>query len=205
MARAQVFLLLGDSGRAISECQQMPAIYRRSEDLARLGAIYAQAGRIVDAQNLLSRLGNLPASPRKNYYVAVLEGEIDLAAGNASSAISRLGSIADNQAGGAHLLEPLARALLQAGKLEAAAKEYQAICEQKAEMLFPPSGSWFMGTWSNALFETGRCLDKLGRDADARQYFRSYLWVLDGADPDLPKIQQAREQLKKRSSRTGSP
>jgi len=205
LARAQVFLLIGDSTGAMAECERIPRIYCRAEDLARLGAIYAQTGRIADAQNLLGQIRTLPALPRNNYHTAILEGEIDLAAGNAPSAVVRLSRIAEKPAGGPRPFEPLARALAQAGRFEEGAQEYQAICEQKAELLFPPSGSWFMGTWANALFEMGRCLDNLGRAAEARQYFRSYLWVLDGADPGLAKIQRAREQLTKRASRTGSP
>ncbi len=68
-------------------------------------------------------------------------------------------------------------------------------------MLFPPGGGWFMGTWPDALFETARLLDSVGKKTDALQYYRTYLWVLDGADAGLPKIQQAKEVLKKSSSK----
>ena len=49
-----------------------------------------------------------------------------------------------------------------------------------------------------ALLDSGAVLEILGRNNEARQQFRSYLWVFDGADPDIASLQEARAFLKKR-------
>jgi len=203
LARAGVYLLLGDQARAVDECRQIPEAIRRAEDIARIGAIYAQARRISEAQDQLRRVEGLPDSAWVRYQAAVLLGEIELASGRPQAAIQLL-TRAREILPGCRPLEPLARALVQARQYEQAEREYRAVCQQKAVVLFPPGGGWFMGTWPNSLFETARCLDSLGKKEDALQYYRNYLWVLDGADPGLANVLHAREQLKKSSSRKRS-
>ncbi len=205
LARAQVYLLQGNPAGALEECRQTTLISRGVNDIARLGSIYAQLGRITEARDLLGRINKLQGLPRNRYQAAILEGEIDLARGDLQAAISRLGGAGNMLPGGRPALEPLARALAQAGRLGEAGKEYRTICDRKAEMLFPPAGNWFTGTWVNVLFDTGLCLADQGQFSEALQYFRNYLWVLDGADPEFPRIRQAKEQLRKRSSKTGMP
>ncbi len=204
LTRAEVYLLLGDDAKALEECRRISPMSIRAEDIGRMGAIYARAGQVVEAQNLLSQIEKLPRSWKTPHRAAVLRGEIELAAGRIQAAISLLMQAKDLLPGGPPL-EPLARALARAQRYDQAEQEYRSICQQKAEMLFPPTDSWFMGTWANSLFETALCLDNLGRSSEAIQFYRSYLWVLDGADPRLPRIQQAKEQLKKGSSRTRMP
>ncbi len=202
LARAGVFLLLGDEARAVEECRQVPGSSHRAEVVARIGTIYAQAHRIADAQGFLRRVEGLPSSLWVRYQAAVLRGEIELASGRPQAAIPLL-TQAREIVPGCRPLEPLARALAQAHLYEQAEKEYRIVFQQAAVMLFPPTGGWFMGAWPNSLYEAARCLEGLGKKGDALQYYRNYLWVLDGADTGLPKVLQAREALKKSSSKSG--
>jgi tetratricopeptide (TPR) repeat protein len=200
LSRAQIYLLLGDEPNALEECRQTPLIKNRAEDLRRIGLVYTQTGRTAEARGMLDEIEKLPNTALNRYHAAILAGEIEMASGRPQAAISIL-SQAKDILPGRRPSEPLARALFQAQRYDEAESEYRAVCEQKAEMLFPKAETWFMGTWSNALFETGRCLATLGKNDEAIQYFRNYLWVLDGSDPGFPKVQQAKENLKKGAHR----
>jgi hypothetical protein len=78
--------------------------------------------------------------------------------------------------------ESPARALASAGLWEQAEKVYRRLSDKKAEVLFPHDRQWFAGLWAQILYSHGVCLSRLARQDEARQQFRSYLWVFDGAD-----------------------
>jgi len=197
IARAQIYLLLADPSRALAECRLVPA---RDQDPARLGAlgsVYARAGEVEQARETLQRIERKPPLPITQLCAAILHGEIELASGQPEKAIQAFTHAKRLQAGDLPL-EPLARALAQAGRLQEAAREYRGVSDAKAEMLFPTQITWFMGTWTQALLETARCLAKLEQPAEAKQFYRNYLWVLDGAEADSPSLQEAKSFLKKR-------
>lgn len=200
LAKAETYLLLDDAGKALVECNGYEPESNRIEDIGRVGAVYARAGRIAEARAFLGHLDSGPKTPARIYQAAILQGEIELAAGNPQAAVAAL-QRAKQMYSAAPPLEPLARALVKMRLLSQAEAEYRNIFGQKAAMLFSAEGPRFMGTWPDALFELAVCLENLGKGDEALQYYRSYLWTLDGADPGIPKIRQARERLKKRPPR----
>jgi len=85
----------------------------------------------------------------------------------------------------------LALALMNSEQWVIALEEFTEIREQKAAMLFSFHKPWFMGTWVRALYEAGQFNLKSGNRPEAKQYFRQYLWVMEGADPSLESLREA--------------
>ena len=197
LALAQIHLLLGDQAAALSACRQVLSMKRDIIRMGCLGAIFARLGHAAEAQDLLEQIERRPPTPLTRSQAEMLRGELALAAGRTDEAVRSLSKAKELDATG-RPLESLARALALAGRWNEAAREYQALTDQKAAMLFPTNRTWFMGTWVRALYDTGLCMEKLGRRLEAQQYFRSYLWVLDGADPSLNSLQEAKALLRKK-------
>lgn len=195
LALAQIHLLLGDQAATLSACRQVPFLREDAVRMGCLGTIYARLGHVAEAQELLKQIEQIPATPLVRSQAEMLHGETDLAAGRTDDAIRSLRKAKELDAAG-QPLEPLARALASAGRWSEAATEYEAIVNQKAAMLFPCNRTWFMGTWVRALHDAGLCMQKLGRRSETQQYLRSYLWVLDGADPFLNSLQEAKALLR---------
>ena len=203
ICRAQVYLLLGDESNAIEECRQASPMASRAADLSRIGSIFAQTGRTSEARRVLDQINSLPRNASNRYHASILSGEIEMSSAEPQNAVAILMQ-AKNLPPGGGPSEPLARALFQARRYNEAESEYRLVCEQKAEMLFPRREAWFMGAWSNALYDTARCLTELHKYDDAIQYYRSYLWVLDGSDRGNQKVRLALERLRKGAARLSS-
>jgi tetratricopeptide (TPR) repeat protein len=197
MARAEVHLLLGDNGDALSECSRALDLHADATRSAALGTLCARMNRVSEARQILHQLEGAPPTSLAHYNAEILRGEILLASGQVDPAIQTLTRAKDSPFGKMPC-EPLARALSMSKRWAEAAKEYQAVCDHKAQMLFPPNSSWFMGLWVRALYDYGRCLEQLDRKDEARQIYRNYLWVLDGADSGLQTMDTARTYLKKK-------
>jgi tetratricopeptide (TPR) repeat protein len=197
MAKAQVHCLLGETAQAIVECKLVPQSNLDPAQLLNLGSILARLSRINEAQTILGKMKSATYAPAAASDIETLQGEILLAAGQNDLALKSLIQARNRQPGDTPL-EPLARALMQAGQLELAAKEYEAVCDRKGLMMFPPNHAWFMGTWVQSLYEAGRCLHSLNRKSEAQQYFRQYLWILDGVDSKMPSVEQSRNMLRER-------
>lgn len=195
LALAQIHLLLGDQAAALSVCRQVPSVKGDAIRMGCLGTIYARLGHAAEAQELLKQIEQIPSTPLAQSQAEMLRGEVELAAGRTDDAVRSLSKAKELDAAG-RPLEPLARALASAGRWGEAAREYEAIINQKAAMLFPSNRTWFMGTWVRALHDAGLCMQKLGRRSETQQYLRSYLWVLDGADPSLNSLQEAKALLR---------
>jgi tetratricopeptide (TPR) repeat protein len=204
ICRALIHLMLGDESSALEECRQVPPMKFRPDDLGRIGLVYAQSGLASEARQVLEQMDKLPNTPPNRYHASILAGEIEMSSGHPQDAIP-IFARARNLLPGGGPCEPLARALFQAQRYDEAEREYRLVCEQKAEMLFPRTETWFMGTWPHALYETAQCLTALHKDDEAAQYLRSYLWVLDGSDPGNPKVRQAQASLKKGGTRFATP
>ncbi len=194
LALSQVYLLLEDRDSALSECRKISSLQGDAARMAGLGAVYARLSCLPEAAELLTQIERLPRSPHSLFHAEVLRGEMELAAKHPERAVQALSRAKEFDA--TSPLEPLARALVFAGRSDEAAREYRAVCGQKAAMMFPFQRAWFMGTWVRAQYDAGVCLDNLGRRSEAKQYLRSYLWALEGADPSLGTLEPARALLK---------
>jgi Flp pilus assembly protein TadD len=197
LTKARLHLLQEEAGEALEECRKGLSLQPGEEVLAELGAVCARLGRVEEAEAILRQLEGKSIAGKSSSRNSTLRGEIALASGRTDLAIEAL-SAAKLQAPDHSPSEPLARAYIRARQPERAAREYLSFCDRKAESLFPPGRPWFSGAWVRSLYEAGNCLISLGRKDEARQYFRNYLWVLDGADPTIPTVQQAKSFLRGR-------
>jgi tetratricopeptide (TPR) repeat protein len=198
LARAEIYLLLGNPSAAGSECRMVTGLGNDALRMAQLGSIYARIGQAAEARQVLNQVERLGANPATRPQTDLLRGEIQLAEGQLDQAIQ---SFVKARQSNEHPSEPLARAFKMANRLQLAQKEYALVCEQKTAMLFPGGQPWFFGTWVRALFDAGQCSMKLNRIDEAKQYFREYLWVLEGADTSLSSAQEARALLSGRKKR----
>lgn len=194
LSRAQIYLLLGNFTAAVGECLRVPDSGKNLITISRLGSIHARSGQLNEARTFLRQLEEMVPDPFVRFHTDLLRGEIKLANHEPDQAVR---SFIRAKEYGKTPLEPLARALIQAKQWKRAEEEYASICEHKALMLFPSNQPWFMGTWVQALFDAGRCAGELNKTSEARQYFRQYLWVLDGADPTLSSLREAKLLLNK--------
>jgi tetratricopeptide (TPR) repeat protein len=197
LALGQIHLLLDDQASALADCGMVSLPKGDAVRMACLGTIYARLGHVGEARELLKQIQLIPSTLLVRFQTEILRGEVDLAEGRAFDAVRSLAKAKELDAA-CTPLEPLARALARADRWDQAAKEYIEACERKATMLFPLNRPWFTGTWVRALLDAGLCMDKLGRRPEAQQYYRNYLWVLDGADPSLSTIQEAKALLRTR-------
>jgi tetratricopeptide (TPR) repeat protein len=200
LAAAQVHLLLENHERALGECDKINTMLLDPLRSAYLGMLYARMGKVPQAQQISRKLESGESPPMTRVQVQLLRGEILLALGEKDSAIGAFLQARTLPLGGVPS-EPLARAYVQAGRWVEAEKEYRLICDRKAELLFPARLPWFSGTWTQALFELGKCLLTLQRNEEAQQYLRNYLWVMEGSDADLASMLQAKFLLTQRRSR----
>jgi len=197
IAKANIWMLLGDNVSALSECVGAPDLSTDVTRSAALGILYAKLNRISQAQQILGRMEKAPSTSLAHYHAQILRGEIQLTSGQVDQAIQSF-TRAKESIFGKIPCEPLARALSVAKRWEEAAKEYDIICEHKAQMLFPSNSCWFSGLWVSTLYSYAQCLEMLNRNDEARQLYRNYLWVLDGADVDLPTVDATRAFLKRK-------
>jgi len=199
IARAGIYLAMGDAESAAAECRMAPAIDGDSIRLASIGEVFARAGKLDDAGLILERLKPLPSSPLKQLHMEILGGEIALASGRRQEAVDAFRRALALRPGATARM-PLARALALGGAWAEAETEYARISDRPAEVLFPPDRSWFAGAWAQVLYDHAASLAALGRNDEAKQQYRSYLWILDGADSDFPGLVAARAFLRKRTA-----
>jgi tetratricopeptide (TPR) repeat protein len=196
LTRASIFLLAGDKAAAQSECRLLPTLDGDAVRLLCLGSILARSGDVESAAEVADRIAKIGSTSLAAYYSTLVRGEIGLSSGRVEDAIG-LGEAAAKMRPGATARELLARAFMMAGHLDRAEAEYRALSERRGEVLFPADRVWFAGKWPEILFGHADCLRRLGRNQEARQQFRSYLWIFDGADPEIPWLAEARSFLRK--------
>ncbi len=199
LTKARLHLLRGEFPAGEEECAKGIALNPSPQLLAELGSVYAQLGRPQEARDILSRLERKLAPGECTEGVMLLRGDIAAASGRLDAALESFRK-AKELSPNRRPSEPLAYALWKSGQAEEAAAEYQALAGRKAESLFPQDRPWFTGTWVRALFDAGSCLAALDRKSEAQQSFRNYLWVLDGADPTIATVQEAKAFIKGRGS-----
>jgi tetratricopeptide (TPR) repeat protein len=192
LVKAALYLLLDDPALAVGECH---LIVRLTDDpirLARAGALFARAGHADEASNIANLIGK---NNQDRFQTAQLQGEIALSAYRTDVALRYFEQAKESQPLKLPM-ESLARASAARGSAEDAAKEYQTVCQSKSAMLLVADSRWFLGTWVRTLYDAAIVMLQLGRKAEAHQLLRNYIWVLDGADPDLPTLTQAKSLLK---------
>ncbi len=195
IVKASAYILSGRRDDAASSCLEALRLAQNGRQLARLGTICAKTGRLDEARNIAARMEGIALHAGD---LEVVRGEIALASNQPEEAVRHFRRA---KAKRPVILpsEPLARALAAAGRLEEAAQEYRLVCRYKAAMLFRADATAGMGNWVQALYDAGFLMQRIGKNAEARQLLRNYLWVLDGADPDLPSVQQVRAFLRPRA------
>ena len=195
LARVQIQALLGNTAAVSAECAKTTASTGDIATLVAFGSLCANSGSLPATRLILSQIESRPDSPSKGRHLELLRGEIALAAGRPEEAIAAFIKARALHPGHPPLAD-LARSYALAGRHEEAAKEYKELSEQKAPVLFPADSPWFSAAWVSALFDAGRLALKAGNRQEAQQYLRNYLWALDGADPELPKLQEAKALLR---------
>jgi tetratricopeptide (TPR) repeat protein len=188
LARAQIYLLRGDSSAADAECQKIPNSVHDPVFMAQKGSIYANAGQSNAAEKILFELRAMESNPFIRAVADCLEGEIQASGGRFMEATQSF--LKAKEYTGTPSLS-LALALMNSEQLMIALAEFTEIREQKAAMLFSFHKPWFMGTWVRALYDAGQFNLKSGNRPEAKQYFRQYLWVMEGADPSLESLREA--------------
>jgi serine/threonine protein kinase len=163
-----------------------------ASDLQFAGLVFIEVGRLADAERYLSALDKL-RSDRNSVYTQVfyfnLKGEVDLAQGRLQDAAA-----SETQATvlyGRH--EPyysLAKICTQEADWHCAADAYTKYLEFKGEILRDDCPiSWVM-----AHLQLAGVYAKLGNQAEAAHYYDKFLDLWAHADPDLPALQQARQE-----------
>ncbi len=155
--------------------------------LTRIGAIGAASGILADLKGQAAA-GNLPLADW-------LQAQITYASGKACEAASGFQRVKERMPAKPPL-EGLARTLAACGRMNEAVAEYRSLAERKAEALFAPGQPPLAGDGVQALLDSGKCLLTMGKNSEARQSLRNYLWIMDGADPGLSTVAEARLLLK---------
>jgi tetratricopeptide (TPR) repeat protein len=137
---------------------------------------------------MLEDLQAIPPNPFIRSLVDRLRGEIQTAEGRLDEALQSFIRAKEYSAAPS---DALARALMRTAQWERAAAEFSEISRQKAAMLFPRHGVWFAGAWVQALYDAGLCSLESNNPEEAKQYFRQYLWVMEGADASFETPQKA--------------
>ena len=197
LSRAQIYLLRGDTASAASECRLVPDLHGDATRMGTLGRTLARAGQPAEAALIAAQIEQEPSSPLNKFQAGMLRGEVALASGRPEEAIRVLRQLQQAHPA-ATAQESLARALVAGGHWQEAEIEYHKLSERQADVLFPHESAWFMGAWAQVLFGHATCLARLGKKDEARQQYRSYLWVFDGADGDIASLREARAFLRKR-------
>jgi tetratricopeptide (TPR) repeat protein len=196
LTKAALYLLVGDKAAAAAECRLVPLLEADNPRLMFLGEILARSGTMEAAALVADRIEKAKSSSLSAFYASVVRGEIELASGRATEAI-RIAQAAAKTHPGTAVRELLARSYAASGHFDQAEAEYRSLSERRGEVLFPTDRLWFSPRWPEVLFGYADCLRRQGRNQDARQQFRSFLWAFDGADPEIPRIAEARSFLRK--------
>jgi eukaryotic-like serine/threonine-protein kinase len=197
LAKAETHLLRGEPDRALQECRLMPDLSGDISRMTALADLLARAGQWRQATELAARIES--GDPGRNrFYADLVRGDVALASGHPNEAVLLFRHACGLRKDPTARL-CLASALKRAGALQEAAAEYEALSAAKAAILFPAERNWFMARWAGLLYDHADCLATLGKTGEARQQFRSFLWVFDSADADVASTHGATAFLRKRS------
>jgi tetratricopeptide (TPR) repeat protein len=191
----RIHLIQGRSLEASTEADlilQVPSTGLQIYDLLNAGILYAQAGRIARARQILRRLDesrkSVPSSWNQSCFHN-LEGEIGLAAARPKDAESSFATAAQEYPA-ASSLAGLARAYQAQKRWNLAAQEWEQVLRRKGEILqfgFPPDLAFAQLQLARAYHETNQ-LDL------ARSHYESVLRMWQPADA-LPLVTDAKREL----------
>ncbi len=187
-------LATGDRALALRESRAMVGLLARATDAAHHAVVERAFARLFDpgrrACPKATELGALPRPAR-----AYAERSI----ARAASAFG-CGSCKVALAGGASTSDPqlptywYARCALAEGALEQA----RAAFERASQLHTPSQSAFFLGSPAHAVlarYQLGVVYERLGRLADARRAYQSFLDAWGDADRPLPEIADARARL----------
>jgi len=166
--------------------------------LARLGTLYARAGKVREAERIMdslkARLGDLLAASgiaRSNQTDQAsferLKGEVELAKGRIEEAMASFASVASLRE--LQLEDALALAYFKSGDIDKAIGAYQAFIEQDV------LGGEAQESWVLAHYRLGMLFEKKGDRAEAAKCFGRFLEIWKDADPGMPEVADARHRL----------
>lgn len=163
------------------------------EPQLRAAAALALAGEPAEADALVRRLRGIRSQDTllQNAYVPVVEAAALLARGRPDAAIDELRRAAPYEHGIVAALLPIymrAEARLRAGANEEAAREFQAILTHRGADPFSP-------VVPLAYLGLGRAHARMGARTEARAAYDVLLTIWANADPELPALRTAREEM----------
>jgi len=195
LALAQSLQCSGESDEGKKAIMAMVRERTGTAVLAGAGIILARIVDVEAASGIVADLKRQPQSSGSIRFDDLLQAELAYAAGNACEAASSFQRVKERLPAKPPL-EGLARSLVACGRVNEAAAEYRSLMERKAEVLFASGLPLVTSDWVRSLFDSAKCLLAMGKNAEARQSLRSYLWILDGSDPGLSTVAEARQLLK---------
>jgi eukaryotic-like serine/threonine-protein kinase len=206
MGRAAVWLaadavrasLAGDAAAARAQARGALALTTGWDVRALTAVAFARIGDIDDATKLADGLtADLPASTLvQNYWLPAIRADIELARGNATSAIDLLRrasayDLADTALLAAPPLYPVyirGLAYLRAHDGAASAAEFQKILGHRGIVVNSPVAAL-------AHLGLARAYALAGETSKARSAYQSFLALWKGADSDMPAVKEARTEF----------
>ncbi len=165
------------------------------------GTCHARSGRLAEARARLAHARDIHAAgaPTERWWVAALEGEIALAAGDAAAADRAFasgepeGKMVFNRSGilgvfanNLGLRDGRARAAAAQGRVDEAIRRYREL------LTTGPRQKWTAVLEPRYVLELARLLDKAGQRDAARLEYRRFLEYWKNADSDRPELAEAR-------------
>jgi tetratricopeptide (TPR) repeat protein len=178
---------------AIARAREVLRIATAYEPQLKAVAALALAGSPDEAETVLRRLRNVRPDDTllQTAYLPVAEAAVRLARGQAAGAIEALRRASQYEWGTVAALTPpflRGEARLRAGAAKQAAAEFRAVTEHRGADPFSP----FVPLSS---LGAARALARDGARDDSRKAYEELLRMWASADPDLPVLRQARDEL----------
>ena len=206
LKRVDLYLRLGDSDKALDECQKAWSAALEMESLSRQRIILHRKGisclvlkSMVEAQKTADELKALieeGTNKKAIRYYDHLMGMIELEKENYSQAIEHIKksiALLPSQYSFANehalFIDSLALAYLKAGDLEKAREEYEKITNLTV-------GKFYYGDiYAKSFYLLGKIADKQGEKAKARENYQKFLGLWKNADPGLTEVGDAGRRL----------
>lgn len=183
---------------AVARAHEVLRIATAYEPQLKAATALALAGDPDEAETVLRRLRNVRPDDTllQTAYLPVAEAAVRLARGQAAPAIEALRRASQYEFGTVAALSPpylRGEARLRAGAAKQAAGEFRAVTEHRGADPFSPLVPLsYLGA--------ARALARDGAPDDSRKAYEELLRIWASADPDLPVLRQAREELARLSA-----